>query len=387
MGGPNAIILFRSPVFHAHETFVRDHALGLVRYRPVIAGLEAKGHVPARLAGQVVLARSAAERLAIRAFGRIGGLERRLRPFAPVLVHAHFGPDGLIALPLAERLGVPLVTTLHGYDVSLSRNRLLLSGSLSWMLYALLRRRLAAGGALFLAVSEALRAKALAAGFPPERTITHHNGVDLDRFRPGDAPPEPGLILHVGRLVEKKGTRLLLQALAQMRRGGTEARLAIIGDGPLRPMLRAEAESLGVGGHVDFLGSLPAEEVARRMRRAWLLAAPSLTAADGDSEGLPTVILEAAASGLPVVGSDHSGIPEGIVDGTSGYVVREGEAAPLAERIAVLLGSERLRASMAVEARAMAEARFDRARQSARLEEHYDRLLGRWRAAGDPLLE
>lgn len=113
------------------------------------------------------------------------------------------------------------------------------------------------------------------------------------------------------------------------------------------------------------------------MGRAWLLAAPSLTAADGDSEGLPTVLLEAAASGLPAVGSDHSGIPEAIEDGKSGFIVPEGEVDPLARRLADLLGSERLRAAMAAQARILARTRFDRVRQGALLEEHYDRLLGR----------
>jgi glycosyltransferase involved in cell wall biosynthesis len=111
------------------------------------------------------------------------------------------------------------------------------------------------------------------------------------------------------------------------------------------------------------------------MGRAWLLAAPSVSGADGDSEGLPTVLLEAAASGLPAIGSDHSGIPEAIVDGETGYVVPEGELAPLVRRAAELLGSDRLRAAMAASSRALAEERFDRVIQGARLEAHYDRLL------------
>jgi colanic acid/amylovoran biosynthesis glycosyltransferase len=371
-----AVAIFRSPVFHAHETFVREHALGLVRYRPIVAGLEDKGNVPPELEGRILLAASAAERLAVRGLGLAGGLARRLRPFEPALVHAHFGPDGLLALPLARALGVPLVTTLHGYDVSLATARLLGSGSLSWARYALFRRRLFAGGALFLAVSEALRARALAVGFPPERTIVHRNGIDLARFRPTGGRLEPGLILHVGRLVEKKGTGLLLRALAELRRERTDARLVVLGDGPLRPRLIAQAMALGIADHVRFLGSRPSAEVASWMERAWLLAAPSVTAGDGDAEGLPTVIVEAAASGLPVVGSDHSGIPEAIVDGETGYVVPEGEVAPLAARIADLLDSPRLRTIMGLESRVLAEARFGRIRQGQRLEAHYDRLLG-----------
>ena len=90
---------------------------------------------------------------------------------------------------------------------------MLLSGRLSWMRYILLRRRLFERGALFLAVSDAVRARAIRLGYPAGRTVTLHNGVDIDYFTPAAEAPEPGLILHVGRLVEKKGTRLLLEAL------------------------------------------------------------------------------------------------------------------------------------------------------------------------------
>ena len=369
-----SVAIFRSPVFHAHETFVSGHAAGLVRYRPLIVGLEDKGHVPPGLEGRILLARSAAERFAVK-LGRTRSLERRLRPFAPVLVHAHFGPDGLLALPLAEALGVPLVTTLHGYEVSRTRGRLLRSGRLSWVRYALLRRRLMERGRLFLAVSDSLREKALAAGFPPERTITHRLGVDLGRFRPG-AWPESGLVLHVGRLVEKKGTGLLIRAFAEAASERPEAHLVVIGEGPLRPRLMAESAALGLAGRVRFLGARPASEVAEWMGRAWLLAAPSLTAGDGDAEGLPTVVAEAAASGLPVVGSDHSGIPEAILDGETGFIVPEGKKEPLARRLVDLLGAPDLRASMASASRALAQERFDRVRQAELLEAHYDRLLG-----------
>ncbi|MGQ0589537.1 MAG: glycosyltransferase, partial [Sphingosinicella sp.] len=286
------------------------------------------------------------------------------------LVHAHFGPDGLLALPLARALGVPLVTTLHGYDVGRAPRDMLLSGRLSWQRYALLRRRLMREGALFIAVSDALRERALAQGFPAERTVTHRIGVDLARFRPGGAA-EPGLVLHVGRLVEKKGTALLLEAFAKARAARRDASLVIIGDGPLLPALKRRA-----GEGARFLGAQPPEAVAQWMRRAWLLAAPSLTARDGDSEGLPTVAVEAAASGLPVVGSDHSGMPEAVRDGATGFIVPEGEAEPLASAITNLLGDAELRAWMSAAARALAEKEFDLVRQTQLLEDLYDRARG-----------
>jgi glycosyltransferase involved in cell wall biosynthesis len=372
-GRPFAAI-FRSPLFHAHETFVRAHALGLNRYRPLMVGLEAHGNVPPALEADMVIA-GPGERAMLKLLGRSSSLASRIRAYRPALVHAHFAPDGLLALPLAEGLGVPLVTTLHGFDVGRTRGRMAASGRLSWMRYGLLGRRLMARGRLFLAVSEALRAKAVARGFPADRTILHYNGVDLDAFRPAERGPEPGLILHVGRLVEKKGTHLLIRALAEVRRARPDARLAVVGDGPLRPRLEAQAASLGLGGSISFLGSRPASEVADWMRRAWLLAAPSLTAGDGDAEGLPTVLAEAAACGLPAIGSRHSGIPEAIVDGGTGFLVPEGAVEPLARHIAGLLAAPARRGAMGRAARALAEEKFDSIRQSARLEAHYDRLV------------
>ena len=356
-----AAAIFRSPLFNGSETFVQAHAAGLRRYRPVVVGLEAKGNARPELLDRLVVA-SRAEALALR-LGRGAALAERLRGATPALVHAHFATDGLLALPLARALGVPLVTTLHGYDVSRSRAAMLASGRWSWMRYALLRRRLQHEGALFLAVSEAVRRRALAQGFPEERTLTHYLGVDLERFRPAPDAAEPGLVLHVGRLVEKKGTAVLIEAMAAV----PAAKLVVVGDGPERERLERLAR-----GRATFLGALPPEGVAAWMRRAWLLAAPSVTARDGDSEGLPTVVVEAAASGVPVVGTHHSGIPEAVIHGKTGFLVAERDPAALASRLRKLIASRSLRGAFALAARALAQARFDAARQSERLEALYD---------------
>jgi glycosyltransferase involved in cell wall biosynthesis len=360
------VAVVRSPVFNASETFVAAQAAGLVRYQPLVAGLEDKGHVPDALAGRVMLATGAAERVAVR-LGRWGALGERIAAHRPVLVHAHFGPDGVVALPLARRLGVPLVTTLRGYEVS--RRGLLHSGRLSWMRYALGRGALIREGALFLAVSEALRRRAVAQGFPAERTRTHYNGVDLARFSAAEGD-DGETVLHVGRLVEKKGTATLLRAFAELGRGT----LVVIGDGPLRASLERLAGELGLGARVRFLGAQPPDAVAEWMRRAALLAAPSLTARDGDAEGLPNVVVEAAASGLAVVASDHEGIPEAVKDGTTGLLVPEGDVEALAARMGALLGSAETRRAMGAAGRALAEDKFDMAAQMHTLEALYDGL-------------
>ena len=365
-----AALIFRSPLFNPSETFIQAQAAALARYRPWMVGLHAKGNVEAALADRIVVARTG-EAIGLALLGRAGGLARRLRPLAPALVHAHFGTDGVTALPLARALGLPLVTTLHGHDVARPRRRLLLSGRLSWMRYGLMQRRLEQEGALFLAVSDAVRARAIARGFPENRTVTHRIGIDLGRCEPG-GEAEPGLILHVGRLVEKKGTADLIAAFARVRARLPGARLAIIGEGPLRPRLERLAKESGAGDAIDFPGRLPPEQVGGWMRRAWLLAAPSITARDGDAEGLPTVIVEAAAAGLPVVATRHAGIPEAVTGGETGYLVPEGDVAALADRLSILIEAPERRASMSAAARALAERDFDLARQTARLESLYD---------------
>lgn len=363
------VAIFRAPLFNPSETFIQFQVASLTRYRAVLVGLEDKGNAQPTLAEAMVVARSPAERLAFR-LGWTRGMAARLLEFGPDLVHAHFGTDGLLALPLARRLGVPLVTTLHGHEVSRSRRALALSGRLSWTRYALLGGRLMRRGDLFLAVSEAVRDRAVARGFPEARTIVHYVGVDLDRLRPDPTAVEPGLVLHVGRLVEKKGTAALLDAFAAVRARHPAARLVVIGDGPLRSRLERRAEGLGDG--VRFLGAQSPETVARWMQRAWLIAAPSVTAPDGDAEGLPTVLVEAAASGLPAVATRHSGNAEIVDDGVTGRLVPEGDPRALAEAIIVSLGRKALRTEQARAARVRAERSFDLAGQTRLLEDHYD---------------
>jgi len=363
------VAIFRSAVFNASEGFIQDQAAALTRWRPQVVGLERKGEMLPRLR-EAIVANGVSERVAFHLRGRGGRIEAELRDVRPALIHAHFATDGLLVLPLARALGVPLITSLRGYDVTRSDGALLGSGRPIWIRYALGKKRLQRYGALFLAVSEALREQAIARGFPEARTLTHYNGVDLERFRPGEAPFEPGLILHVGRLVEKKGTKVLIEALS----GIAGTKLVIIGEGPRRKTLERQARQLG--DRVCFLGELPSNEVAQWMRRASVLAAPSLTASDGDAEGLPNVVVEAAASGLPVVGTTHSGIPEAIEDGVSGFLVPEGDAGALAARLADLCGPGSLRREMGAAARRLAERKFSRQMLTGRLESIYDDVAG-----------
>ena len=371
---------YRHRLFKPSEPFITQQAEVLQRYRPVYAGWSGEGapppaaavHTLDRISG-VALARSSLLR-----DGR--ALARALAPHAPALVHAHFGIEGVYALNLARRLGVPLVTTFHGSDATLSRWALLRTGLPSRVNYLAFRRRLAREGDLFICVSEFIREKVLEIGFPPERTVVHYIGVAVGEKGEGRGEVGKGrVVLHVARLVEKKGTRYLLEAFAPVARAAPDARLIIIGDGPLREPLEAHARSLGIGERVTFLGAQPHEDVLAAIRSARLVCLPSVTAASGDSEGLAMVVLEAAALGRPVVATHHGGIPEAVDDARTGFLVSERAVPALADRLATLLDDDALAHQMGQAARARVLEHFNLVTQGRKLERLFDSVRSKKR--------
>jgi len=175
--------------------------------------------------------------------------------------------------------------------------------------------------------------------------------------------------------VEVKGTEYLLRAFKTLARRYDGVQLVIIGDGPLRRSLQALATSLGVQDSVRLLGALGHEEVLSWMRKAAMLVLPGIRTATGRVEGLGMVLLEAAATGVPVVGSRLGGIPECVVDGRTGFLVPERDEGALASRMGELLDDPSRRRRMGAEGRALIERRFDVHRQTEALESLYDALL------------
>jgi glycosyltransferase involved in cell wall biosynthesis len=295
--------------------------------------------------------------------------------FRPRLLHAHFGRGGALALPIAQALGIPLVVTFHGGDATKEAHY---RPRLVPRIYA---RRLAAlqrDAALFVCVSEFVRDRLLARGFPPDKIEIIYQGVDeggdIDIAQPAD--PEGAAdpyILFVGRFVEKKGVSHLIEAMRLLESRGSVARLVLIGDGPLGQALRDQARGLQ---RVAFLGWLPHAEVRRRMRGALALCVPSVTARGGDAEGLPTVIFEAMAEGAPVVGSRHAGIAEAVEHGRTGLIVPEGDTPALADALERMTRCPALRRRLGTAARAVAAERFSAINQSRRLESALLRVAG-----------
>jgi glycosyltransferase involved in cell wall biosynthesis len=272
-------------------------------------------------------------------------------------LHAHFASSAASVARLAARFaGVPYSLTAHAKDIFHAE-----------VDQAELHAKLRDASAV-ITISD-YNAADLAARFPDCRDRIHrvYNGLDVTRF--AFTPPETRepLILFVGRLVEKKGLTHLIDACERLARAGRAFRCLIVGGGELEPVLRARIVALGLADRVTLAGPRPQGELMDLIRSAALLAAPCVVGADGNRDGIPTVLLEAMALGTPCVSTPVTGIPEVVRYGETGLLAREADAESLAESIAALLDDAALRVRLAQRARALIESEFDIHRNTAAL--------------------
>ncbi|MFP4028184.1 MAG: glycosyltransferase family 4 protein [Candidatus Brocadiia bacterium] len=199
---------------------------------------------------------------------------------------------------------------------------------------------------------------------------TIYHGTDLERFeqtRNGElgAPPR---LLAVGRLVPKKGFDVLLYACQRLA-ARRDFHLKIVGEGPFGPRLKKLTSDFGLSERVTFAGHVPYEKMPEVYRNADLIAVPSVIGRDGNRDGLPNVVVEAMASGVPVVGSRLSGIPEAIYDRETGILTVPGDSASLADGVSTLLSDDSLRENCVKAARNLVEEKFDYRQNAAHVHE------------------
>jgi glycosyltransferase involved in cell wall biosynthesis len=275
-------------------------------------------------------------------------------------------------MQLAQELGVPLVTALHGYDVTMSDQAM--AATRLGREYLKGRSTLQRTGALFLTCSSYVRERGIQMGYPADRTIVHSIGVDVERFKPPPALRQRDKsVLFVGRLVEKKGCRSLIEAMVEVQRRCPAAELVVIGGGPLRADYESHAASLGV--HCRFLGIQPTTVVREWMARSAIFCVPSVVAASGDAEGFGMVFIEAQAMGLPVVSTFSGGIPEAVIHGQTGLLVSEHDPQALTEAILQLIEDEQLWQRYSLAGRRNVVSHFNLAQQTNRLESVFEQLL------------
>ncbi len=285
--------------------------------------------------------------------------------------HCHFGMlgDEMVRVRRALRYRGRIVTAFHGFDISSHVDRL---GSTAF-------DDLFAHGDLFLPISDRWRDRIVALGAPPERVEVQRMGVDVNGFEPIDraAPGAVWRILSVGRLVEKKGNSFALRAIADLHRQGAAIEYTIVGEGRERARLQRMISELGLEDVTRLLGARSRREVHELMLANDVFLSPSVTASDGDVEGIPMVLMEAMATAMPVVATWHSGIPELVRDGWSGLLVEEWDVHGLADRIRSVCTEPHLAAHLGTNARKTVEAEYDLTCLVEGLQERFERSAGR----------
>lgn len=370
------VLIFRSELLAISETFVLAQARALTRFEPRFVGLRRMNpslQVPedAIVAAEGDGLRHKCRRRLYKQLGVAIDFHRKVREAGAHLIHAHFATDGVLALPLAKKLNIPLVVTLHGYDVTISEKEL--SQSWTGRLYLRRRKKMWEQATAFLCVSDFIKASAIKAGFPPAKLRTHYIGVDRDEFRRTGEPSLRESVLFVGRLIEKKGCDSLIRAMESVQRQLPHATLTVVGDGPMRRSLVDLAGTLGV--QCNFLGSQSSEQIKALLQQATIVCVPSRTASNGDSEGLPIFILEAQSMCVPVVGTSHAGIPEAVIHGETGLLGPEGDSGMLTKNLLLLLQSQDLRSEYSARGAQRLATTFEMEAQTRKLEDIYDEIL------------
>lgn len=272
-------------------------------------------------------------------------------------LHADFADAPATLALIASRLtGKPFSFTAHARDLFVHPS--------------LLREKLAAAQ-FAVPISDFNRRHLLAlnGGQAADKLLVIHCGLDLDEFpfTPRRAPAVQPVIVGVGRLVEKKGFRYLIEACRLLAERGVEYECRLVGGGPLKADLQAQIEQAGLSSQVRLCGALPQDQVRALLQEASIFVLPCVPAADGDQDGIPVALMEAMALGVPVISTTISGIPELIKHGVSGWLTPPRDAAALADALIQLLANPERANAMAKAARATIEREFDVNRNAARL--------------------
>jgi glycosyltransferase involved in cell wall biosynthesis len=240
--------------------------------------------------------------------------EKLFRRYRPCAVLAEYGTTGVGVMAASCSASIPLIVHFHGYDASL--HGVLIENADTYP-------RLFQQAAAIVVVSRSMLQQLTAMGAPPGKLRYNPYGVDCDQFAGADPTHAPITFLAVGRFTPKKAPQLTLEAFAKVQRLIPSAVLRMIGDGPLTTECRRSAQALGIEQSVTFLGTQPPAVVRKEMRSARCFVQHSVVAADGESEGTPVAVIEAGATGLPVVATRHAGIPDVVIEGETGFLVDE----------------------------------------------------------------
>ena len=293
-----------------------------------------------------------------------------IKAFRPDIIHCHFAYESLMLLDNLDRLqDHKIVIHFHGYDASqMLRKKSYVSA---------LKKVLLNGNVTPIIVSEAMRINLIKAGIDLSKSHLLRYGIDLDKFKP--ASPEKsidGLItfLQVSSLVEKKGHKYTMDAFALFFKNNIsyKERVKIIftGDGPGRSFLEKYAFDLGLENNVEFIGTVNYTKAIELLNNANIFVHHSITAENGDEEGIPNAIIEAMAMELPVLSTFHAGIPELVVNGVNGLLCKEKDVKTFSEQIKEIINWNRL-----PENRSVVDQSYNMVKHNQHLKKIYEDLI------------
>jgi colanic acid/amylovoran biosynthesis glycosyltransferase len=295
------------------------------------------------------------------------------------VLHAHFGRAGYYALPLIREWNIPLITSFYGYDVSEYPSRFPI-----WREYY---RQLFDAGSYMLCLGQKMQRNIIELGCDPEKARIHHLGVNVNKIRYQPRKwenGEPLRILIASAFRERKGIPYALDALAKFR-SEQPIEITIIGDAPDHPDGRREKKKImaAIEQHqlkpiVRLLGQQPYGVLFEEAYKHHIFIGASITAGDGDMEGTPMVLVDMAASGMPIISTTHSDVPEIIKHGETGWLAAERDSEGILEYLRWFASHPKEWEVMTSSGRHYIEAEFDQEKQNKRLGQLYlDSLEGR----------
>lgn len=289
------------------------------------------------------------------------------------LIHAHFGQNGVAALPLKEKLKVPLITSFYGYD----------SGRLG-QLFKPYYKELISKGDLFLALSNDMKNDLLKLGFPEQKILVHHLGIDVSKFSSEDAQKASDFtVLTVARFSETKGIQYVLKALRLFLNNNfkekNRIKYRIIGGGSYENKIKALVDEFDLKNIVTIINNLGVpngrEIVLHEMKKCDLFVLASSVSPSGGKEGTPVVLMEAQACGKPCISTFHAGIPEVVINNETGILVNEHSPMEISNAISKLYFDYEMRSNFSHNAREHVQRYFNQRNQMSALKHIYESVL------------
>lgn len=280
-------------------------------------------------------------------------LAEQFLQYQPDLIHCHFGTTARVIADLKDMKAIncKLISSFHGKDITVYPKQF---GNVYYT-------RLFKGSEMFTGNSRFIMDKMISTGCPPSQIVKIPMCLNTSQFHYRGSAPTTDVfrILTVGRFVEKKGYPYSLQAVALLKQSGIKFQYHLIGEGPLLNEMKALAKELNIQDNVVFHGAMMQNEVINHYQQADVFLLPSVTAADGDTEGQGLVLQEAQAIGVPVVATLHNGFPDSVINGKTGFLVPEKDFRALYEKLFLLAGDPALRSTMGKQGRAFVASHFD----------------------------